>query len=880
MSTPFSKTFITEFKKAVAAEPSPIPDDLIPSHIRYINKELEFSAIVKSYGNTSVGSNVMPIVMSTEETADSPTRYNLLLISYLGRQGIRKPSFYIEAITNSEFFGHELLLNSNITYFLIYKNKSSYYVFHYDYAEQTAEQVELKPNFQLPQFASIFSNAEVINSSRNIRSDLEDVIQTIWNSMGCGSDKRTVFIILTWILLTNDDIEFCNINGKSYSLTQYFAFLWEHSQQSIAGTADQSEAEAIENIDGWTLVEAFKRVITRKIKHDSEQSLSVQRQINKFSETIAAIQNKQTKSAALLLADQMYKDILIPYGKDIDICKLAFELENRWNNRTNGNQVAAKGQVYTHIMMKNLIIRIISENITKSSTCYDPTCGTGGFCESFYKYCERHDLTDITAYGNEIDNDCSNLAWINGLASKSDVRIFNLDCFDPEIKHELILKNSVDFLLMNPPFGMNKGKFLGMPSGFSWEEDAMPGRSIKPTEWTFCRYNMETYLKIDGWFAFVIPTNCLSEHKSNTYDKTRMLEECEIWFVIKIRDDIFTPQAAKACCIVVGRYLNGRRTREEIATWKTKCIDFSEDGGEIKRKKGEVEYNQQDIERLWYERILDNKELEGINVATGGEESALMSVLYSCNEVGKEYYKEVVLSPTENWIYTKNDFGDPLPGKIYLLRIIEDNRHEVITNNMDDVERMRVNIDLMNDERCDMRKIKLMDLFEYVGRGKRAVKGNEEGPYPLISSSKKNNGVVGHTSTYTFGKSEDDVHVTIAVDGNAGICFVQRGLFDCTSHTHVLKFKPEYKYIECDESELFKCTAYIGWKLINKYDWKFEFNMSRLMNEVIELPFNRQTDMIEMDLMEMVNFETLKFIQTGEYVDMGSQYCIDDITAE
>ena len=72
--------------------------------------------------------------------------------------------------------------------------------------------------------------------------------------------------------------------------------------------------------------------------------------------------------------------------------------------------------------MKNLIMKIIRDNIKNDSTCYDPTCGTGGFCESFYRLCDKDkNLQNVTAYGNEIDNDCSNLAWINGLSSDIDV---------------------------------------------------------------------------------------------------------------------------------------------------------------------------------------------------------------------------------------------------------------------------------------------------------------------------------------------------------------------------------------------------------------------------------------------------------------------------
>lgn len=56
-----------------------------------------------------------------------------MLICTLGRKSLQKPSFYINNISNSELFGSDMLLSIHMTYFLIYKNKSSYLVFEYDY---------------------------------------------------------------------------------------------------------------------------------------------------------------------------------------------------------------------------------------------------------------------------------------------------------------------------------------------------------------------------------------------------------------------------------------------------------------------------------------------------------------------------------------------------------------------------------------------------------------------------------------------------------------------------------------------------------------------------------------------------------------------------
>lgn len=827
--TKLTKIFIAEFKKQVLSIPKEINDWKGDISSCEINEDIIFNGFI--------------------EKNDI-----LVLICTLGRKSLQKPSFYVNSISNSELFSSEYLLSTSKTYWLIYKNKSSYLVFEYDYQTADKDEVSFKPNFQLSQFSNMFSDANTVNESRSIRGDVENIIQSLWNSMGCGSNNRTLFIILTWILLRNEDIEFTTLkNGKKYSLSQYLDFVWEHSQKFTSNVEEwEKENELLENIDGWTLVEAFNRIITRKIKHDGENSESVKKQINKFKELISSIQNKKTKEFAILLASQLYNDVFKKYGKDIDMNKLAFELENKWNNRTIGNQVAAKGQIYTHTMLKNLIMKLIKDNIKNDSTCYDPTCGTGGFCESFYRLCEKNkDLQNVTAYGNEIDNDCSNLAWINGLSSNIDVRVFNYDCFDPEVKDELITSSSIDFLLMNPPFGMNKGKFLGMPKDFHWEEDMDQKRNIKPTEWTFCRYNLESFVKQGGWFAFVIPVSCVSENKQNKYDKDRMIEECEIWFVIKIREDIFTPQAGKACCLVIGRYVNGWRSKEEIETWKTKCIDFTQDGGEIKRKKGEVEYDEKELEKLWMERILDNKCLDGICKKAGGEDEILMSILYETNEKGKDWYEEKVLKSTDNWIFTKRENVNNGLIRLTFLKMIESRREENTDKNLSNIS--WDNIDNDDEPGCEWREVRIDELFEVVKvKNKENIAKCNDGPYPLIGQSSFNNGIVKYIDHYEFDTNLP--LVTISHD-NGGFAFVQKGKFAITEKMHLMKLTDKYKHLT--ENDLMNITFLMTQKFTKIYSYSTLLNNTRLMNETVRLPYDKRTGQINTSIAGVLNNETL-----------------------
>ena len=96
---------------------------------------------------------------------------------YFREKIITKPSIYVNSISNSDLFSSEYLLSTSKTYWLIYKNKSSYLVFEYDYQTADKDEISFKPNFQLSQFASMFNDADTVNESRGIRSDVENIIQ-------------------------------------------------------------------------------------------------------------------------------------------------------------------------------------------------------------------------------------------------------------------------------------------------------------------------------------------------------------------------------------------------------------------------------------------------------------------------------------------------------------------------------------------------------------------------------------------------------------------------------------------------------------------------------------------------------------------------------
>ena len=769
----------------------------------------------------------------------------LLLVAYVSRGKLRDEVMSYEKDLNDA----KLKLDTN-SYVVIIRNENNYKVF---YRDETKE-FKFIPNFKLNKFGETFgrtlTNGEALN-------EFKSIVDTIWAGTGFGSDQRIAFNVITWILLSHDDIPFKTTDdGRKLSLKQYIELLKEHCEKYGTRDAETAEFEKtdslLRSIKPIEVIEAFERVVAWKIdKHQHEQSEAQSRAIIKqtvqLRKTIEGLYTKKSERNALMIATSIY-DKLYVHNPNLDINKLAFEYENNWNNRTAQTVVAKKGQIYTHHMMKDLIMKIFSSNIEHESVCYDPTCGTGGFTEHFYKYCSAHNINDIIAYGNEIDEDCSNMAWISGLCSDQDVRVFNLNCFDPEIKEELIT-DGVDFLLMNPPYGMNKvGSKINMPEGFDWSENPLWGRKkITLTEWTFCRYNMDSFLKPGGWFAFVIPVSVVSENKQNIDDKERMLEDCEIWFVIKIREDIFTPQAGKACCLVIGKYVKGLRSSKEKKLWKTKCVDFTDDGGKIKVKKGSVEYDMKELEKLWNERILDDKCLDGM--CENADTYELGSIAYETNSEGCKWYEERVLTATDNWIFTKRDDIDLCQQRRGFADFVEERYHALIKSNLAGTDWNIFERD--ENDNCEWREVKISDVFELCKFKGFNTKILKDGEYPLIMSVSSNNGIQRYVDRYCVDTEELEYRngiITCPVTGSVGYCFVQQGKFCLSDNVPPNTLIPLKEYWYLTTADLTKITFILTRYFITKYNYSTKLNNTRLMNEVVSLPFNTKTNQIDLSI--------------------------------
>ena len=134
---------------------------------------------------------------------------------------------------------------------------------------------------------------------------------------------------------------------------------------------------------------------------------------------------------------------------------------------------------------------------------------------------------------------------------------------------------------------------------------------------------------------------------------------------------------------------------------------------------------------------------------------------------------------------------------------------------------------LPEDLKCEFRDVRIDELFEYAGNGKQENNNLPNGPYPLISRSGHNNGIIKYVNKYDY----DGTYITIALHGTVGSCFVQRGKFTL-GHGQViaLKLKPEYQFLE-------ECLSSLAFAMTMEFRMKYSYNnnltLDRIMNETI-----------------------------------------------
>ena len=124
------------------------------------------------------------------------------------------------------------------------------------------------------------------------------------------------------------------------------------------------------------------------------------------------------------------------------------------------------------------------------------------------------------------------------------------------------------------------------------------------------------------------------------------------------------------------------------------------------------------------------------------------------------------------------------------------------------------------------------DIFKEVKRGKRLTKANQkEGNTPYVSSTALNNGIDNFISNNN-GVRKYKNNLSIANSGSVGSCFYHKYEYIASDHITTLTCK------NADEN-IYKFMSTIIKRLENKYSFNREINDTRILQEKIILPIDR-----------------------------------------
>lgn len=140
---------------------------------------------------------------------------------------------------------------------------------------------------------------------------------------------------------------------------------------------------------------------------------------------------------------------------------------------------------------------------------------------------------------------------------------------------------------------------------------------------------------------------------------------------------------------------------------------------------------------------------------------------------------------------------------------INDLRKKIILANIENYI-SSLNFDFPNLDNKKFIKVKLSDIFEIVkGKSYNIKNAVNNGKYPLISSSKINNGIIGYLNTFDYNKNL----YTLSSFGSCGYLFKQYINFNIRGHGSIIVLKNKIEFNEIVNLPL------ISYQLSKNYSW-------------------------------------------------------------
>ena len=203
----------------------------------------------------------------------------------------------------------------------------------------------------------------------------------------------------------------------------------------------------------------------------------------------------------------------------------------------------ASGEFYTPRAITSFMVDMIDPKYNES--ILDPACGTGGFLTCAINYIHDNSKIDnqkrLEMQDNILGWECKPLPFLlcNTNLILHDIEEPNLrygDSLDRPIS-DFKLKDKVDIILANPPFGGNvaHGYETNFPKEFQTKESA-----------DLFLVMIIHLLKEGGRSAIVLPDGSLTGGGVKSRIRQRLLEECNLHTIVRLPNSVFQPYASVA----------------------------------------------------------------------------------------------------------------------------------------------------------------------------------------------------------------------------------------------------------------------------------------------------------------------------------------------
>ena len=389
--------------------------------------------------------------------------------------------------------------------------------------------------------------------------------------------------------------------------------------------------------------------------------------------------------------------------------------------------------------------------------------GTGSFLIKSSKYTKL-------LYGCECGDERYSLAKCNFILNDLDyVNLKYNSCFNESYSPDYF-----DISIINPPFN-NKCKDELNPNNITnWKSLTKEQR--------FIMYQV-MLLRVNGIGCCIVPRSNFNNNTKNVNNfKHEFMKYVKILSYYKCNSKVFMPNASVECVIIIYQKIN--KLDNPIESEDVEIINYFDDGYKLK-KNIRVKYSEPNL-------LVSNKTLKWDDDFNDNDEDNNypdIKKLLKLNEIDKFYYE------------MKNTLNSNLIMKLY----------DKVTN-----------IDKLNIIKWN--KIKISDYFEIIKVKPLKISECEDGEYPLISSSKVNNGICKYINKYLV----EGEFISVARNGSVGYSFYQSNKFSITTDIILLKPLKEIDY-HLIAILLTEC-------LHSKYSYSNKLTNQKLMNEIINVP--------------------------------------------